>query len=124
MMKVLPLKGYNSLRAFNARSNLLLGIKMLPEYMGESYESFYQRIDALEPEKQQELFFQAAKHVELDKSEVEAFLSFCEDPNGVPYNPANLKSLGPDKIIEAIVSVCMEISKIKIDIISDDEKKN
>lgn len=124
MIKVLELKGYNSLRALNAFSALMLGIKMLPEYMLEDYDAFMTRIKELPEEKQKEILFHAARHVELEKGEVEALICFCADANGIPYRAENLKNLTPDRIVELIVAVCFEISKIKIDIISDTEKKN
>lgn len=124
MIKVLELKGYNSLRALNAFSALMLGIKMLPEYMLEDYDSFMKRVTELPEEKQKAILLQAARHIELDRGEVEALVGFCADPNGIPYRAESLKSLSPDKIVEMIVAVAFEISKIKIDIISDTEKKN
>lgn len=124
MIKVLELKGYNSLRALNAFSALMLGVKMLPQYMLEDYDSFMIRVGEMPEEKRREMLFQAAKHIELDKGEVEALICFCLDPNGIPYSSANLKNLSFDQILECVVEVCMEISKIKIDIISDSEKKN
>lgn len=124
MIKVLELRGYNSLRALNAFSALMLGIKMLPEYMLEDYDSFMKRVQELPEDKQKELLFQAARHVQLEQGEVEALICFCTDKNGIPYRSENLKNLSPDQIVEIIVAVCYEISKIKIDIISDSEKKN
>ncbi len=123
-MKVAELKGFKSLRALNVFHTLMLGLKMLPAYMTEQYEEFYEKLSKMEPASQEKLIREAALFVELQKEEVEALVCFCSDPNGVPYSKENLASLGPDQILEVIVSVCMEISKIKIDIISEREKKN
>jgi len=123
-MKVLELKGFKSLRALNVFHTLMLGLKMLPMYMGESYEDFYARIDAMPPCDQEKMIREAALFVELQKEEVEALMSFCADANGVPYSAANMKNLGPKELHEAIVSVCMRVAAIKIDLVSDSEKKN
>lgn len=123
-MKVLELKGYRSLKALNAFHTLMLGLKMLPSYMGETYEEFYSRVNEMSEVDQEKLIREAALFVDLQKEEVEALTCFCADKNGVPYGPENLKSMSPDQIIEIIVSVCKEISKIKIGFVSEAEKKN
>ena len=124
MIQVLELKGYKSLRAMNAFHALMLGLKMLPSYMGESYEEFFLRIQSMPPEDQMKMIREAALFVELQKEEVEALICFSADKNGVPYVSENLKGLKPDQILEIIIAVCFEISKIKIDFVSDSEKKN
>ncbi len=123
-MKLLELRGYKSLRAFNAFHALMLGLKMLPAYMGETYDAFFERLEAMPEADQEKMIRQAVQFVELQKEEVEAMLSFCCDPNGVPYSAENLCHMGPAQIAESIVAVSMQIVKIKIDIISDAEKKN
>lgn len=123
-MRVLELKGFKSLRALNAFNTLMLGLKMLPAYMGERYEEFFDRVSNMPPSDQEKLIREAAVFVELQKEEVEALISFCADPNGVPYSAENMKNLGPKDLHEMIVAVCCEIAKIKIDLVSDREKKN
>lgn len=123
MIATAKLEGYRSLRALNAFHVLMLGLKMLPAYVGEQYEEFFDRVSRMEPEHQEKLIREAALFVELQKEEVEALLSFCVDPNGVPYGAANLKSLGPKEIHECIVAVCMQIAAIKVDLIGDAQKK-
>lgn len=122
-MRVLELKGYKSLRALNAFNALMLGLKMLPAYMGEDYEDFLGKINAMEPSDQKKMIREAALFVELQKEEIEALICFCTDANGVPYTSENLKNLKPDQLIEIIVAVCFEIAQIKIDFISESEKK-
>ncbi len=123
-MKVLALQGYKSLRALNAFSALVLGLKMLPAYMGETYEDFLGRLKLMPEADQRKMLTEAAMFVKLEVEEVEALVCFCADPNGVPYSAENLKSLGPDQLIDVIVSVALEISKIKVDLLSESEKKN
>ena len=121
---VAELRGIKSLRAFNGFHTLMLGLKMLPMYFSETDSEFYNRIDEMGPEDQELLIRQALKHVYLQPEEVEALLSFCKDKNGVAYSPVNIKNLNPLEIVECIVAVCMEVAKIKIDLVSDDQKKN
>ncbi len=124
MMKVLELKGYKSLKALNVFHALMLGLKMLPTYRGESYEDFFARVQVMPDGDKEKLVREAALFVDVEKDEVESLLCFVADPNGVPYSAQNLKSLGPQEIYEIIVAVCMEISKIKINFVSESEKKN
>lgn len=124
MIQVSELRGYKSLRALNVFHTLMLGLKMLPEYMGEQYEEFFERIEAMPSADQEKLIRQAAVFVELQEDEVAACLSFCKDPNGVPFDSSNLRGLAPDQIHEMIVAVCVELAKIKVSFISDAQKKN
>jgi hypothetical protein len=123
-MKVLELKGFKSLKALNAFHTLMLGLKMLPSYMHESYEDFFARVSEMAPEDQERLIREAVLFVELQREEVESLICFVADKNGVPYTAENMKSLKPDELIEIIVSVCREISKIKVNFVSEVEKKN
>lgn len=123
MRTVGELRGYKSLRALNAYNTLLLGLKMLPEYRHESYEEFYKRAEQMSSEDQEKLIRAAVVFVELQKDEVEALVGFCKDANGIPYTAENLKSLTAEDIFEIIVAVCCEIAKIKINLVSEDEKK-
>ncbi len=123
MRTVLPLKGYKSLRALNGFHALLLGLKMMPAFMGDSYESFHASFKEKSDADKETLLREAAVFVELQEDEVEALISFCADKNGVPYGATNLKNLKPDELHEIIVAVCMEIGRIKIDIVTEEEKK-
>lgn len=123
MINVLEIKGYESYQAVLSYNKLLLGLKMLPLYYYEEYDSFYARVREKSAEDQKKLLKEAALFVNLTKEEVQALLCFCADANGVPYQPANMKSLTADQIIEMIVAVSFEISKIKIDFVTEEEKK-
>ncbi len=123
-MKVLELKGPRSLRALNAYSTLMIGLKMLPAYMGESYEEFLGRVELMPAADQEKLIREAVLFVPLEKEEIEAVLSFCADANGVPISSENVRNLGPKELHEAITAVCVQIARIKIDLVSDSEKKN
>ncbi len=123
-MRVLELRGYKSLRALNAFHALMLGLKMLPAYMGESYEDFYARISEMPEADQEKMIREAALFVELQKDELEALVSFGADSNGIPFTAENVKNLGPKDLVELVVAVCVEISRIRIGIVSEAEKKN
>lgn len=122
-MKTRPLVGFKSLQALNVFSTLMMGLKMLPAYRGETYEAFLERIQAMPEDDQRNMIRQAAVFVDLKQEEVEALASFAEDANGIQYGPANLKSMGPVEIVDLIVAVCMDIAKIKVNLVTEDEKK-
>jgi hypothetical protein len=124
-VKVLPLKDIDSLYAVQSVHKLMLGLKMLPSYIGESYEAFYSRLDLMPSEDQETMLREAATFVKLDPDEMMDLLKFCSDANGVPYTRENCKSLKPTDIHEIIVAVGMEVMRAhKIKLLSDKEKKN
>jgi hypothetical protein len=123
-MKVRELKGYNSYRALQAFHSLMLGLKMLPAYIGESYEEFYQKVELMPEADQEKLIREAALFVKLDREEMESLLLFCEDPNGVAYDAKSINNLSAEQFMDVIVSVCLEISKIKVKFVTESEKKN
>lgn len=123
-MIVKELIGLPSLRAFNVFHKLMLGIKMIPAYAHLSYETFLNLVQSMPPEDQEKVIREAVIFVDLEPEEVQAVAKFCADKNGISFGPEQLKSLPPDQLVEVIVAVCKEISKIKIDLISEDEKKN
>lgn len=123
-MRVLELRGIKSIGPLRSFHTLLLGLKMLPAYMGETYEEFLDRVDQMDAASKKKIIREAALFVALDDEETKIILSFCADSNGVPYSAENIKNLTPKDIFEAIVSVCLEVSKIKIDLVTEAEKKN
>ena len=123
-VQVLPLKGYKSLKALNGFHALLLGLKMLPAYIGEDYKTFYSNFEHKTEEEKEFLLKEAVLFVELSEAEVMALVCFAKDSNGVPYKSVNIGNLQIDQLHEIIVAVCMEIGRIKIDLLSESEKKN
>jgi hypothetical protein len=121
--KTAEIKGYRSLRALNVFSTLLLGMKMLPMYLEIPYEEFYESFSDMPEEEKESMLRQAVAFVRLEQDEVEAMVSFVLDPNGVPYSPINLKKASPAEIHDMIVAVGMEIGRIKVDLVSEEEKK-
>lgn len=122
-MKLLPLKGYKSLRALNAFHTLLLGLKMLPAYMSEDYQTFFGAFATKTDAQKETALREAAAFVQLTPDEIDALVSFATDKNGVPYSAVNQGNLGPAELFEIIIAVCMEIGRIKIELVSEDEKK-
>lgn len=123
-MKLLPLVGYKSLRAMNAFHALLLGLKMLPAYIETRYEEFFSAFQGRTDGEKESMVREAVAFVELQQDEVEALVSFAADKNGVPFGPANIRNLGPGELHEIIVAVCMEIGRIRITLVSEEEKKS
>lgn len=123
-MKISPLKGYKALRALNGFHALLLGLKMLPQYILKDYETFYSDFKDKTEEQKEKLIREAVVFVQLAQDEVEAIVSFASDKNGIPYSDVNIKNLDLGQIHEIIVAVCMEIGKIRVELVSESEKKN
>lgn len=123
-MKVRELKGIKSLRVLNAFSALMLGMKMLPAYMGESYEDFLGRVQEMPEADQEKILREAVLFVELQKDEIEAVCSFAEDKNGVAYSAESLRNLPANEVVDIVVAVCLAVAKIKIDLVPESEKKN
>lgn len=124
MVQVSELKGFKSLKALNAFHSLLLGLKMLPNYMAMDYETFLASVDSMPRCDQEKMIREAVMFIELQKDEVEAMIGFCKDANGVPYSPENMKNLKPDELVEIIVAVSMAIADMKINFVTEKEKKN
>jgi len=122
-VQVSEIKGFKSLKAFQTFHTLMLGLKMLPLYQSETYEEFFARIEQMDSKGQETMIREAFLFVSLDQDEIEAILSFCKDANGVPYSKENLKNLGPNEMMECTVAVCKEIAKIKVNFVTEDEKK-
>lgn len=120
---MLPLVGMKSLRALNAFHTLLLGLKMLPAYFQLDYVTFFESFEEKTEAQKETLLREAAAFVQLSDDEVHALVSFSTDVNGVAYGPSNVANLKPDELFEVIVAVCMEIGRIKIDLVSAAEKK-
>lgn len=124
-MNLLPLKNIESFYATQAAHGLLLGLKMLPSYMGMSYEDFYASMDKMNDNDQETLIREAAVFVKLEKDELLSICQFATDPNGIPYTEVNLKSLDPQEIHEIVVAVVHQIFREhKIKLLSEKEKKN
>jgi hypothetical protein len=87
--------------------------------LSEHFEAHNNKTD----EEREALLREAVSLVSLQDDEIAALLSFCKDKNGVPYTAVNIGNLGFNEIHEAIVAVCMEIGRIKVDLVSEDEKK-
>lgn len=96
---------------------------MLPAYIAEDYQTFFESFKDKTDGEKETFLREAVAFVELNEDEVGAILTFCTDKNGVPYTAVNAGNLSIDEMHEIIVSVCMEIGKIKVDLVSEDEKK-
>ncbi len=124
-MKVRELRGIPAFHAFQAFQKVMLGLKMLPAYAGEHFEEFYSRVEKMPFPDQETLIREAlALGMKLDPDEIMDLLQFVEDPNGVAYGPAQIKSLDPKGLHEALVAACCELAKIRINLVSEREKKN
>lgn len=124
MIQTKELKGLSSYSAMQVFYKLMIGLKMYAAYAHYTPEQFFDFISELSPENQDKIIREALLIVPMEREEMESLASFCCDSNGVPYRSENMKSLKPNQIFEILVKSCLELAKIKIDFITEDEKKN
>jgi hypothetical protein len=124
LIKVLPLEGLKSLRAFNVYHTLLLGYKMLPSRIGMRYEEFLEEFEGSGEEEKRKILREAVAFVPIEQEELDAVTCFCCDKNGIAFSKVNTSRMAPDELIDIIVAVCMEMSRIKLYVISEEVKKN
>lgn len=123
-MNILPLKGPKSVRALQAFQVLVLCGNMLPEYMGMPREDYAQMADELDEEAKEKLLRKILVTIPTQDEEIYVLAGFVTDKHGVPYSKVNIDNLGPGEIVEILVAVCMALSKIKVTMLTDEEKKN
>lgn len=123
-MKIRPLKGPKGLQALSANCKLLLGVMQTPAFAGVSYEDFFASFQEMTETEKERVIRLAVGLVDLYSEEVHAIVSFAEDSNGVPYTKENIDNLGVKELFEAVVAVCMEVSRIDISLVTPKEKKS
>jgi hypothetical protein len=123
MMQVLELKGIKALRALNVFHTLMLGLKMLPMHANVPYDKFFDEFQDKPDDEKMKMVRQAALFVELTKEDVEALAFFVADANGVRYQPANINNLSATDILDMVVAVAFAVGQIKIDSLSEEQKK-
>lgn len=123
-VNVLPIEGPDSYWALQAYMKLLFGLKMLPMYMGEQFEEFLERVEAMELEDRKKILREAVLMVTLDREELMALVRFAADENGVPFTKENTKRLAGDQFLEIVQAVVEAIASIKINFLTKSEKKN
>ena len=123
-MEVSELVGLKSLYALQAYGKIILGLKMLPMYMAHDYSEFFKKVEEMSPADQEKIIRQGVFLVDLEDEEVGNLVRFCKDANGVPYSVENMKKIKAETIYEILVTVCLEIAKIKPQLLTGDEKKN
>ena len=126
-MKIRPITGYNCYRAYQVYRDILLASYIFwtankiylsndPEVKkkAETYKEFLIRFEKSDEEERRNIIKLGADTFNLSLEEVCFLVGLVEDANGVPYSKANLNNLKPQEIIDIIVEVCLEISKITV----------
>lgn len=122
-MKIRPILGYNCYRAYQIYRDILLAsyifwtankIYLTGEDKRETYKEFLVRFENSNEEERREIIKIGADTFNLSLEEVCFLAGQVEDANGVPYSKANLANLTPKEIIDIIVEVCLEISKVTV----------
>lgn len=124
MMKVLPIRGLDSYWALQSYIKLLIGLKMLPMYMGKSLEEFLSMIEEMPVADRKKIVREAVLVVTLERDEINSLMKFAADANGVPFTQENTAKLSPKEFIEILDAVVQEIAAMEINFLTSAEKKN
>jgi hypothetical protein len=123
MMKVLPIRGLDSYWALQSYIKLLIGLKMLPMYMGKSLEEFLSMIEEMPVHDRKKIVREAVLVVTLERDEINSLMKFAADANGVPFTQENTAKLSPKEFIEILDAVVQEIAAMEINFLTSSEKK-
>ena len=123
-IKLLPLKGPDSYWALQSYIKLLFGLKMLPMYMGQTLEEFFDHIEAMPVEDRKKIVREAVLMVTLDQGELNSLMKFAADKNGVRFSNENTAALSPSEFMEIIQAVAQAIAALEPNFLSVREKKN
>ena len=72
------------------------------------------RFEKSTDEEKKDIIKLGADTFNLSLEEVCFLVGLVEDANGVPYSKANINNLQPQEIINIIIAVCLEISKVTV----------
>lgn len=122
-IKTRELSGLSSFSALQVFYKVMLGLKMFAAYAHYEPEAFFEMLEGLETKDQERFVREALLLVPLEKEDILCLAQFCADKNGVRYCAENMIKLKPDQLFEILVKSCMELVKIKIDFVSEAEKK-
>ena len=123
-MKIRPILGYNCYRAYQVYRDIILASYIFwnanKVYLSdngdkpESYKDFLMRFEKSTDEEKRDIIKLGADTFNLSLEEVCFLVGLVEDANGVPYSKANINNLQPQEIIDIIIAVCLEISKVTV----------
>lgn len=109
-------KGVQGLRAYKAMMSITRSLYFIAEVSGgQDWEKFLSWLDTQTEEQMTRLFKVGVVYgVKLDQDEILDLLAYCKDKNGITITRENLNSIPVDELIASMVSVCMELNKIKV----------
>lgn len=123
-MKVRPILGYNCYRAYQVYRDIILASYIFwnankiylsdDENKPESYKDFLLRFEKSTEEEKREIIKLGAETFNLSIEEICFLIGLVEDANGVPYSKSNIDNLKPNEIIDIIIEVCLEISRVTV----------
>ena len=125
-MMVLPLKGLKSMDAVRGLSALLLGyycLAMPGKTQYATFDEFFESFGWITEEEKEKIIRTAILFVKIEHWETESMAGFVQDKNGIPFVAASLKNMPLPEIIEIVVAVCKEMGKLRLSILSEEEKK-
>lgn len=124
IIKTKELSGLSSYSAMQVFYKVLVGLKMYVAYAHFEPQEFFDHVAQLDIAGKEKVVREGLMLVPLDREEIMTLASFCTDANGVPFSTENMTKLKPTDILEILVKSCMQLVHIRIDFVTEDEKKN
>lgn len=117
-MEICELKGYESLRAYNAYRGLLAGAYVAINYVGDKVfnglEDFYSFFEEADTEIKRKILTRAVAFVALQRQEMIDLISMAKDPNGVRYGASQINSMNLQELFNIIIEVSLALSSVKV----------
>lgn len=123
-IRVKELRGYESVWALNAYYLLVFGLGSEQAVLGQDYDTTAANFEALPEHKKETQLRHALQIVNLSAADMQNLLFFALDANGIPYAQKKPEQLGPEELVEAMLAVCLAISRITPRTCPTDAKKN
>ncbi len=124
-MEIKELKDFEALDVYSLFWRLAIAVHEHPRYRDVPWEKFYAQVqDEFTDDQKKILIIESIMIGALTREELESCVSFTKDKNGVTYNRSNIKNLNPAELIEIVSEVLLEVSKIRVKLVNESEKKN
>lgn len=124
IIKTKELEGYESFLALQVWYKVMIGYKMFAPNAHFELEKFFEHLGDMDDAEKEKCVREALLITPLSKEDIELVSVFCSDANGVSFKQENMRKLSPSQVHDILAKVFMEITKIKINLLSEDEKKN
>lgn len=113
-MKILELRGLKSVRVYQIYQQVLIALAIAPTSGAKSIEQFLCDFEVADIDAKRQMLTTACGLFNFEHDDIRAILDFALDENTGIELSQTVQGLSPDVIINAIVSVLIKCSDIKI----------